>query len=182
MAGSTTHLPISCSTRPCPSSPTGSGPVTSLSFQPPPAGAICQCSSISVRAESSAGPWQTTCARNLVGDALKQALGSRDTVPDLIFHSDRGSQYGSNAYRELVAKAGMRQSMSARANPNHNARTESFIGTLKTEMLQDGSFIGSSDARPEISNIEAYYYTHRKHPSFVYQTPAQFEAKIHTLN
>jgi len=119
----------------------------------------------------------------LVGDALKQALGSRDTVPDLIFHSDRGSQYGSGAYRDLLAKAGMRQSMSARANPYHNAWTESFMGTLKTEMLQDGSFIDSSDARTEIFEyIEAYYNTHRKHSSLSYQTPAQFEAEIHSLN
>ena len=59
----------------------------------------------------------------LVGDALKQALGSRDTVPDLIFHSDRGSQYGSGAYRQILSQAGMRQSMSARANPYHIAWT-----------------------------------------------------------
>ena len=119
----------------------------------------------------------------LVGDALKQALGSRDTVPDLIFHSDRGSQYGSGAYRQLLGRAGMRQSMSARANPYHNAWTESFMGTLKTEMLQDGSFIDGSDARTEIFEyIEAYYNPHRKHSSLGYQTPAQFEAKIHSLN
>ena len=119
----------------------------------------------------------------LVSDALKQALGSRDTAPDLIFHSDRGSQYGSGAYRQLLAKAGMRQSMSARANPYHNAWTESFMGTLKTEMLQDGSFIDGSDARTEIFEyIEAYYNTHRKHSSLGYLTPAQFEAQIHSLN
>ncbi len=60
----------------------------------------------------------------LIGDALKQALVSPDTVPDLIFHSDRGSQYGSGAY--------------------HN--------------------------------------NNRKHSAFGYQTPAQFEPKIHSLN
>ena len=53
----------------------------------------------------------------------------------LVFHSDRGSQDGSATYRELLRKGGMRQSMSARANPYHNAWTESFIGTLKAEML-----------------------------------------------
>ena len=73
--------------------------------------------------------------------------------------------------------------MSARTNPYHNAWTESFMGTLKTEMLQDGSFIDSSDARTEISEyIEVYYNSHRKHSSSGYQTPAQFEAQIYSLN
>ena len=54
---------------------------------------------------------------DLVIDALNQALGSRRTLPEFIFHSDRGSQYGSGTYRELLRAAGMRQSMSARANP-----------------------------------------------------------------
>lgn len=119
----------------------------------------------------------------LVSNALKQALGSRDTVPDLIFHSDRGSQYGSAAYRKILSQAGMRQSMSARANPYHNAWTESFMGTLKSEMLQDGCFVDATDARTEIFDyIESYYNHHRKHSSLGYQTPAQFEAKIHSLN
>jgi putative transposase len=112
----------------------------------------------------------------LVIDALQQALGSRSTAQKPIFHSDRGSQYGSIAYRQLLSQAGMRQSMSARANPYHNAWTESFMGTLKSEMLQDGCFLNDKDARIEIfSYIESYYNTHRKHSSLGYKTPAQFE-------
>jgi putative transposase len=120
---------------------------------------------------------------DLVIDALKQALGSRRALPGLVFHSDRGSQYGSGAYRELLREAGVRQSMSARANPYHNAWTESFIGTLKTEMLQDGSFIAQADAQIEIfAYIESYYNTHRKHSSLGYKTPATFEAHINSNN
>jgi len=112
----------------------------------------------------------------LVIDALQQALGSRSTAQKPIFHSDRGSQYGSTAYRQLLSQAGIRQSMSARANPYHNAWTESFMGTLKSEMLQDGCFLNDQDARIEIfSYIESYYNTHRKHSSLGYKTPAQFE-------
>lgn len=119
----------------------------------------------------------------LVAGALKQALGSRNTAPDLIFHSDRGSQYGSGAYRRLLDQAGMRQSMSARANPYHNAWTESFMGTLKSEMLQDGCFLNDTDARTEIFDfIESYYNNHRKHSSLGYQSPAQFEAQLQSLN
>jgi transposase InsO family protein len=119
----------------------------------------------------------------LVGDALQQALGSRRPDPKLIFHSDRGSQYGSGLFRQLLRQAGLRQSMSARANPYHNAWTESFIGTLKTEMLQGGSFLTAADAKTELfAYIEAYYNTHRKHSSLAYQSPAQFESQIFSQN
>lgn len=116
---------------------------------------------------------------DLVVDALNQALGGR--LPNqTIFHSDRGSQYGSALFRKALSKAGMRQSMSARANPYENAWTESFIGTLKLEMLQDGCFESASDARTEIFDyIEGYYNTHRKHSAIGYKTPSQFEAQIH---
>ena len=119
----------------------------------------------------------------LVTDALEQALGSRAAAPGLIFHSDRGSQYGSAAYRQILGKAGMRQSMSARANPYHNAWTESFMGTLKTEMLGDGCFINEADARVELFEyIEAYYNTHRSHSSLGYRPPAKFESQILSSN
>ena len=74
---------------------------------------------------------------DLVLAALQQALHTRGG-DQTIFHSDRGSQYGSAAFRKALAKAGLRQSMSRRANPYDNAWTESFIGTLKHEMLQGG--------------------------------------------
>ncbi len=119
---------------------------------------------------------------DLVLDALRQALHTR-SAKDAIFHSDRGSQYGSAPFRKALAKAGLRQSMSARANPYDNAWTESFIGTLKHEMLQGGCFENASDARIELFEyIDGYYNTHRKHSSLGYQTPNQFEAKIHSAN
>ena len=119
---------------------------------------------------------------DLVVAALRQALGSRPTQ-NTIFHSDRGSQYGSALFRQALAGAGMRQSMSARANPYDNAWTESFIGTLKGEMLQGGCFEDATDARLEIFDyIEGYYNTQRKHSALDYLTPNQFETQIHSLN
>jgi putative transposase len=119
---------------------------------------------------------------DLVLDALHQALETRPTNRT-IFHSDRGSQYGSTSFRKALAKAGLCQSMSARANPYDNAWTESFIGTLKREMLQDGCFDNATDARTEIFDyIEGYYNTHRKHSAIGYNTPNQFEAQIHSAN
>jgi putative transposase len=118
----------------------------------------------------------------LVLDALGQALQTR-SVASTIFHSDRGSQYGSAPFRKALSEAGLLQSMSARANPYENAWTESFIGTLKHEMLQGGSFQNAGDARLEIFDyIDGYYNTHRKHSSIGYKSPVQFEAQIHSVN
>lgn len=119
----------------------------------------------------------------LVAEAFRQGYESRRPQPGLIFHSDRGSQYGSRLFRAQLAEAGALQSMSARANPYHNAWTESFIGTLKAEMLQGGYFLDGNDARTELfAYIESYYNTHRRHSSLDYLTPDQFEALNHTLN
>jgi transposase InsO family protein len=117
---------------------------------------------------------------DLVVAALRQAIAS---TGGLIFHSDRGSQYGSRRYRQLLAQAVMRQSMSARATPYHNAWTESFMGTLKAEMLQDGCFLSLVDARSELfAYIDGYYNTQRLHSSLDYQSSATFEAELALSN
>lgn len=119
---------------------------------------------------------------DLVLAALQQALGTAQ-AHQTIFHSDRGSQYGSSAFRAALADAGMLQSMSRRANPYDNAWTESFIGTLKSEMLQGGCFQNARDARLEIFQyIDGYYNTHRKHSSLGYRSPSQFESSLHSKN
>jgi len=113
---------------------------------------------------------------DLVAAALEQAVKTRKAT-GVIFHSDRGSQYGSRTFRDALSNAGMLQSMSARANPYDNAWSESFIGTLKLELLQDGCFENTNDARIELFDyIEGYYNTHRKHSALGYQTPSQFES------
>lgn len=119
----------------------------------------------------------------LVVRALQQALQSRPKAPGLLFHSDRGSQYGSRAFRAVLARAGMRQSMSSRANPYDNAWSESFMGTLKREMLQGGCFADATDAKLELFEyIEGYYNSRRKHSAIGYLSPNQFETKTQHLN
>ena len=94
-----------------------------------------------------------------------------------------GSQYASTLFRKALAGAGMLQSMSARANPYDNAWSESFIGTLKSEMLQEGCFENAADARTEIFDyIDGYDNTHRKHSALGYLTPSQFETQTPSLN
>jgi transposase InsO family protein len=115
---------------------------------------------------------------DLVTDALRCATQARGKTKGLIFHSDRGSQYASKAFRKLLQEAGIQQSMSARANPYHNAWSESVIGTLKAEMLRGGRFLTIEDARIELTAyIDGYYNTHRMHSSLNYTTPCSFEAK-----
>ncbi len=118
----------------------------------------------------------------LVLEAFAQALGSTKSIKSAIFHSDRGSQYGSKAFRAALQQAGFSQSMSARSNPYDNAWTESFFGTLKREMLQGGSFENLQDAHTELFEyIHGYYNTHRKHSSLNYMTPDLFERNCLTL-
>lgn len=71
------------------------------------------------------------------------------------------------------------QRVPLRAVPLRNAWTESFMGTLKAEMLQNGRFINATDARAEIfAFIEGYYNTQRFHSALNYKTPHRFEAEI----
>lgn len=119
----------------------------------------------------------------LVTSALQQAIACRRRTGQTIFHSDRGSQYSSRSYRSALSKARIQQSMSRRANPYDNAWTESFIGTLKLEMLQKGCSENADDARMEIFEyIEGYYNTKRRHSALGYKSPNQFEIKLQTIN
>ena len=113
----------------------------------------------------------------LVTGALKQALYSRGrSKAKLIFHSDRGSQYGSASFRALLRAKQITQSMSAKANPYDNAYCESLIGTLKQEMNLKRPFASIREAKSQLFEyIEAYYNTKRKHSALNYKSPFQFE-------
>lgn len=114
---------------------------------------------------------------SMVEQAMQKALKARHCPTKHIFHSDRGSQYGSKTFRHILEQANIRQSMSAKANPYHNAAMESFMGTLKAELIQEGHFINIKDAHTEISAyIDGYYNTQRIHSSLNYQTPSQYES------
>ncbi len=113
----------------------------------------------------------------LVVDALQHAIRARQPTVELMHHSDRGGQYASAAYRAVLRRAGMRQSMSRAANCYDNAFMESCFGTIKTE-LEMTEYQDSRQARGDVASYLAYYNHERRHSSIGYLAPADFETQI----
>ena len=110
-----------------------------------------------------------TLQAELVVAALKNALVRRQPKPGFYFHSDRGTQYSSEAVRTPLAVIGANLSMSGRANCYENAKVEAFFSTLKTECFPANQlFLTKGEARREIFEyIEVYYNNRRLHSVLV---------------
>lgn len=104
------------------------------------------------------------------------ALARRQPAPDLLHHSDRGSQYTAVKYRELLAGYGVILSMSGKGDCYDNALMESFFGTLKTECVDRQSFATRQQARQAVFEyIEVFYNRQRLHSSLEYVSPVTHE-------
>ena len=113
---------------------------------------------------------------NLVNDALLMAIWTRKPVKGLIFHSDRGSQYASDIYRETLKTHGIKASMSKKGDCWDNAVAESFFHTLKIELIYHCDFETREEARTTIFEyIEVFYNRQRLHSSNGYEAPLVFE-------
>jgi putative transposase len=113
----------------------------------------------------------------LVQKALDMALQGRCPSAGLIHHSDRGSQYASHDYREVLQRNGVTASMSRRGNCYDNAVIESFWHSLKVEMVHRRVFATRSQAESDIFEyIEVFYNRIRLHSSIGYQTPDSFDS------
>ena len=112
---------------------------------------------------------------SLATDALEMAIRRERPVPDLIFHSDRGIQYASLAFRQTLAEFEIRQSMSRRGDPYDNAVAENFFSCLKCEMVHLQRFPTRSAAQTAIfAYIEAFYNSFRPHSALAWVAPNQF--------
>jgi transposase InsO family protein len=115
----------------------------------------------------------------LVCDALHMAYWQRQPKGGLLLHSDRGSQYASDEYRQLIQQFRMTQSMSRKGNCWDNAPMESFFKTLKVENTHRLTYVTRSQARLDIVNwIEGFYNAKRLHSAIGYQAPAEFERSL----
>jgi len=113
----------------------------------------------------------------LVAEALEMAFKGRRPAPGLIFHSDRGSQYTSAAFRQLLASHQVRQSLSRPRQCWDNAVAESFFATLKTELVYRTALATVSAARTAVFEyIEVFYNRRRLHSTLGYQSPSAYEA------
>uniref|UniRef100_UPI0030EC4CB0 IS3 family transposase n=1 Tax=Symmachiella dynata TaxID=2527995 RepID=UPI0030EC4CB0 len=115
--------------------------------------------------------------QDLVIDALNMALGRRpDHDGNLMHHSDRGSQYASGAFRELLREENISCSMSRKGNCWDNAMMESFFATLKKERVHREDYATRSEARASVFDyIERFYNRVRRHSALGYLSPDQYE-------
>lgn len=140
--------------------------------------------------------WQDKVTRRIIGwslglemtaelviSALKKATQKGLIRAGAIVHSDRGSQYASNGFRELLKRNGFCQSMSGKGNCYDNAQAESFFSRFKAELMENGVFENIEQARLEIfSYLEGYYNRVRLHSSLGYKSPLEFEMELEIKN
>ncbi len=116
----------------------------------------------------------------LVCDALRMALGARRPGPGAIFHSDRGTQYTSTEFTDLLAEHKMVQSLSRPRQCWDNAVAESFFASLKLELIDRQSWATRAQVRREVVwYIEVFFNRKRLHSSLDYLTPVEYEVSIH---
>ena len=117
-----------------------------------------------------------TLATRLPLSALHQAIVDRHPPPGAVHHSDRGIQYASGAYVELLRQYQMSPSMSRPANPYDNASCESFLKTLKREEIYANTYRDLEHLRTNMAAfIDQYYNRIRLHSALGYRPPEEFE-------
>ncbi len=121
-----------------------------------------------------------TMPAELVLQSLEMGLKRQGIVADdeLVSHTDRGSQYASDVYREKLEEKSITASMSRKGNCYDNAFVESFFRTLKVELIYRRKFKTRDEAKSAIFEfIEVWYNRKRTHSSLDYMTPTEYEAK-----
>jgi putative transposase len=118
----------------------------------------------------------------LVASALRMAATHRQPAEGVLHHSDRGSQYASHQYQQLLCSHKMMVSMSRKGDCYDNAVMESFFSTLKTECVT-GVYSSRAQARQAIFEyIEVWYNRQRRHSALGYSSPEAFERRYFESN
>jgi transposase InsO family protein len=121
---------------------------------------------------------QASLEKSLVIDALQMALHLRRPGKGLLHHSDRGSQYCSYDYQNLLRQNKIICSMSRKGNCYDNAAMESFFATLKQELVYRQQYKNRVEAKQNIFEyIQVWYNRQRMHSSLGYESPEQFERR-----
>jgi putative transposase len=120
-----------------------------------------------------------TLAARLPKAALEMAIAARQPAPGLVHHSDRGFQYASAEYVQVLKQHGIVPSMSRPANPYDNATCESFMKTLKQEEIYANHYRDLDHLRTNVQTfIELYYNRCRLHSALGYLPPEEFEQTL----
>ena len=116
---------------------------------------------------------------SLTLEALHLSVRRCKPPKGLIFHSDRGVQYASGAFRECLKSYGIRQSMSRKGDPCDNAVVENFFSCLMCELIHLKQYPTRASAQADVfAYPEAFYNTVRPHSALGWLSPAQFEANL----
>jgi putative transposase len=118
--------------------------------------------------------------RNLVSQSLFKAVAAKRPAQGLIHHSDRGSQYCSREYRNLMDRFGLKVSMSGKGNCYDNAPMESFWGTLKQELIHHRRYRTRLEAIWDITEyIEIFYNRQRRQARLGFLSPVAYEQRYY---
>lgn len=116
---------------------------------------------------------------NLVTTTFRNTYQERGKPKNLIFHSDRGKQYTSRAFIQLLQANGVKQSFSATGRPHDNAVAETFFGTFKKEEAYRREYTSEQSFRKSVEQYIQFYNEVRPHQTLKYQTPQAFEDRYY---